>query len=745
MWRVATLCGLCLVLTGSAASGAPLNSSSGRRPPYPQVARPGREQGRAHNVTVEQAYGPRVATVRLLGNKAVEPRVDGNLVGTVEAFAFRARRSGAATSINVYLDARNRATTLFAGLYSSRYGHPRSLLTSGLRRSSRAGAWNPIAVGSTALRSGQTYWLAILGRGGAIHFRDRNARSCTGERSSKRKSRSLPRRWPAGPNSHVCLISAYVKGTPPRNNATGASGGGTTGSTGGGSLPVDTVQPYFTPSVASNTDGTCRSGCAIQGQTLSVTQGSWSNSPASYSYQWQDCTTIAGTDTGVAVQSGGASNVMTPPTTASCSNISGATSSSYTIGASDVGHALAVNVTATNARGSSSTVTTGSCSTGLMTTTWSRSTDLDNPIASTYFNNGQPGCSPISAVVGAGQYGTSTSGEHFCTNAPTTCGFADMSNAGVPQGAVLYAVPGTCTSPSGPGAGCAATGSGWSYSGGQITMSSNSVLQNVSFAAGVNANNSVVFASGASNVTIQDNDLSDGCNCQFQTAGGVITLATTGTNITIRNNDIHGVDVVTAGHGCNAGIFGGASQTNVQITNNNIYWCATGLNQQHAYNGGWAIDDNYIHDFAWGDSAKSNHFDGIQFEGGGSANSLTYFVNNTDLADEQQTDAIILSNDGNSPNTYRWISHNLIAGGDTTLYVAGTATYPTTHSTFDNNVFSQIYMGDHNTRSQFGGGTFGPSSFWTASTNTWSNGIWDDTGGAVTPDTCNQTPGHFCP
>ena len=508
---------------------------------------------------------------------------------------------------------------------------------------------------------------------------------------------------------------------------------------------MNTVQPYFTPSVASNTDGTCRSGCAIQGQTLSVTQGRWSNNPTSYSYQWQDCTTTAGTDTGVAVQPGGASNVMTPPTTASCSNISGATSSSYTIQASDVGHALAVNVTATNAHGSSSTVTTGSCNTGLMTTTWTRSTGLNNPIASTYFNNGQPECSPISAVVGAGQYGTSTSGEHFCTNAPTTCGFADISNAGVPQGTVLYAVPGTCTSPSGPGAGCAATGSGWSYSGSHITLTSGAVLQNVSFAAGANTNNSVVLAPGASNVTIQDNDLSDGCNCQIQPAGGVITLAATGTNITIRNNNIRGVDAVTAGHGCNAGIFGGASQTNVQITNNNIYWCATGLNEQHAYNGGWAIDNNYIHDFAWGDSAKSNHFDGIQFEGGGSANSLTYFVNNTDLADEQQTDAIILSNDDNSPNTYRWVSHNLIAGGDTTLYVAGTATYPTTHSTFDNNVFSQIYMGDHNTRSQFGGGTFGPSSFWTASTNTWSNGIWDDTGGAVTPDTCNQTPGHFCP
>ena len=40
------------------------------------------------------------------------------------------------------------------------------------------------------------------------------------------KMRSLPRTWPAGPNSHVCLISAYVKGIG-RVSSTTATGGGT--------------------------------------------------------------------------------------------------------------------------------------------------------------------------------------------------------------------------------------------------------------------------------------------------------------------------------------------------------------------------------------------------------------------------------------------------------------------------------------------------------------------------------------
>ncbi len=466
------------------------------------------------------------------------------------------------------------------------------------------------------------------------------------------------------------------------------------------------------------------------------------NTPTSYFYQWKDCTTTAGTDTGVPVAGGGASNIMTPPTTASCSNATGtgATTSTYTIGAGDVGKALAVNVTATNGGGSTSTTTGGSCNTGLMTTVWSASTNLGQlPRSSTSFDNGQAGCSPISAVVGSAQYGSGTAGEHFCTNAPVTCGFADISNTGVPAGNGLYAVPGTCTSPSGPGAGCANTGTGWSYSNGRITFTSGAVLQNVSWNAGTDVNN-LISVGNTSNVTVQDSDISGGCNCNFQTANGIITIGSA-SNVTIRNNNIHGLDATTAGHGCNAGIFGGSTGTGVVITNNNIYFCATGLNQIKASNGGWVIANNYIHDFAWGDSAKTNHFDGIQFEGGGSSSGLTYFVNNTDVMDAGQTSPVIISNDFAPPpqNSYRWIAHNLLAGGDVSIYVTGQANAPTLNSMFEDNSFSQIYMGDHNTRSKFGSGTFGPNAFWTPSTNTWTGNYWDDTGGTVNPDTCTTS------
>lgn len=72
-------------------------------------------------------------------------------------------------------------------------------------------------------------------------------------------------------------------------------------------------------------------GAAQVGDTLAASSGSWANDPTSYTYQWRDCTSAT-----------------------SCSNISGATSSSYSLRSSDVGKTIDIVVTATNAAGSAS-------------------------------------------------------------------------------------------------------------------------------------------------------------------------------------------------------------------------------------------------------------------------------------------------------------------------------------------------------------------------------------------------------
>src|SRR5438445_637611 len=71
-------------------------------------------------------------------------------------------------------------------------------------------------------------------------------------------------------------------------------------------------------------------GTATVGQTLTANEGTWSNSPTSFSYQWLRC-------------NGGGN---------SCVAITGATSKTYTLTATDAGHAIRVRVTATNADGS---------------------------------------------------------------------------------------------------------------------------------------------------------------------------------------------------------------------------------------------------------------------------------------------------------------------------------------------------------------------------------------------------------
>ena len=67
------------------------------------------------------------------------------------------------------------------------------------------------------------------------------------------------------------------------------------------------------------------SGTPQPGATLATSNGSWTNNPTSFTYQWQDNGT---------------------------NNITGATKASYTVQSSDVGHRLNVVVTAKNDSGS---------------------------------------------------------------------------------------------------------------------------------------------------------------------------------------------------------------------------------------------------------------------------------------------------------------------------------------------------------------------------------------------------------
>ncbi len=81
-----------------------------------------------------------------------------------------------------------------------------------------------------------------------------------------------------------------------------------------GSAPVNTAPPTI-------------AGTAQDGQVLTASSGTWSGSPTGYAYQWRRCG-------------------------ATCTDLAGATGTSYAVGAADVGSTLSVLVTASNTTGS---------------------------------------------------------------------------------------------------------------------------------------------------------------------------------------------------------------------------------------------------------------------------------------------------------------------------------------------------------------------------------------------------------
>jgi len=87
--------------------------------------------------------------------------------------------------------------------------------------------------------------------------------------------------------------------------------------------------------VPANTTQPTISGSATVGSTLTATQGTWSGSPTSFTFQWVRC------------PSGGGQ-----PDGSDCAFIGGATTQAYVVSSGDAGARLRVRVTASNADGS---------------------------------------------------------------------------------------------------------------------------------------------------------------------------------------------------------------------------------------------------------------------------------------------------------------------------------------------------------------------------------------------------------
>ena len=437
--------------------------------------------------------------------------------------------------------------------------------------------------------------------------------------------------------------------------------------TSSGSAPVNTTGPYFTASTGTTT--ACSNGCAVVGQTLGVSTGTWTNSPTSYTYQWDRCSTALGANQGVGGNDGA---LLSAPVTSSCSAISGATSSTYTVQSADTGHSLVPIVTAySGSTASSPTSLAGNCNRGeIVAPVRSQTLSPTSQIA---------GCSPISAVAGATQ-----AAERLCTNAVTTCGYADPLNntTGIPAGTTL-----------------STTGACATYANGATISTNGTVVNGCRITGALNIH--------ANNVTIENSDISE-----YNEGASVITQPSGYSGTQFLNDDIHGPSAAT-GDSLAWAIW--ASGGSGSLTLDHVYvYNIDRIFMDDRTSGMATINDS----FCWSNGGGGEHHECIYNGGAGNetiTNSVLLRMGNDETA------AIFYdtpSGGGTGDQGSLDAENDIFGGGAFTLYPGAAA-----HSG------TETFIGDRESRvTSSVGGTFGTVYSNIPAITTWSAMIWDDTG-----------------
>ncbi|HEY3758592.1 MAG TPA: hypothetical protein VGL37_02435 [Solirubrobacteraceae bacterium] len=467
------------------------------------------------------------------------------------------------------------------------------------------------------------------------------------------------------------------------------------------------------PAAPANTALPTISGTTTEGQTLSATSGSWSGSPTGYAYQWRDCNTSG----------------------ASCTNISGATTSSHKLTATDVGETIRVVVTATNAGGSQSATSTATATVAATpptppapptntapptisgtttegdTLTTTKGTWSGSPTGYAYqwqdCNTSGAACTNISGataatrVLSANDVGdtlrvvvkaSNAGGSSSSTSAATSVIAAAQSSesGGTTTSESCFSNPESCGYP-GPNNTGVANCSALKASGGKTITKAETI-------EGLDITGEVVIA--ASGVKF-NNDCIE-VNGHEQEGSAAVILNNGASNFTISNSTIRGKNTTT--ESIEEALRNNYSNAGATAINDRLENCAECLHQT------WTINESYV--IANGeekaDESGQSHAEDWWFDNGTiSANGDTL------LNPSKQTAVIFAESGGGSCENHETVTNSLLAGGGFMFYFcahssgAGSSSIDIKNNRFARDICTKKEISNYEGRGGYGCGPEG--------------------------------------
>ncbi len=617
--------------------------------------------------TVASRTAATISTTTLLGDSAVETRVDSLKAGHARAFSFQASVSGSGELAHVYVDAHSAARTLTVGLYSNVAGSPGSLLSTGTILNAQAGAWNTVSLGPVALLGGETYWLAVLGGNGTLRIRDRSAGPCLSQTDAQSGLKALASSWNVGETSSTCPISAYLSGAsliadpPPPIEPVETT------------PPVQKGHPAETPPVEKVAPAPIAGfvyapSAPTVGKAVNFNAASSTCADSPCTYEWSD----------------DGSNAR--PTTVLWPLGSGQTMS-FTF--QEVGTKY-VRLVITNAAGKSATVEHNVAVAAESSTppTETKETTKE-PVKETPEETKEPVKEEPKEEVAKEQpkevvkeepkevKKEESGSQTNCIKVPSACGYPDSTNTGVPAGTTLKSQTNDIT-----------------------VTTPGTTIKDVALEGSISVE--------ANNTTIEDTDVTvNGTQTCGESCGGRGIWIKPGVTGTLIQNVA-----------CHGGALSGSNVTQYCVMSNNS---TTTIKQLYAYNcteclaGPMNLSNSFINES--GATIPQEHYEDIYYGGGGGP----LIVNHNTMLNQQGQTAVVFASVDFGNQTTLTITNNLMAGGGYTIYGGGSGSGGKVVGpvTITGNRFSREFYPN--------GGSYGVAAYMNEAVTSWSGNVWDET------------------